>query len=75
MVPTISKWLSSSVPTEDPQCGKITCYNAINEIRHCDFIKSYYLYCYSRKNNKIIRSASEKDKHKTKVFNVTLYAL
>ena len=55
--------------------AEIERFNAINELRCCDHLKSYKLYCYTRKNCNIIRAVLEKDKHKTKVFDVRVYSL
>ncbi len=63
------------MPTEVPLCGKTGGFNANIELRESDYLKHYHLYCYSRKNANIVRTASDKDKHKTKVFDVRVYAI
>ena len=65
----------SSVPTEDPQYRKTSDFNANSELKWLEILKTYQLYCYTRKNYKIIRNAGERDKHKTKVFTVSVHAV
>ena len=50
-------------------------YNANRELKLLEIIKTYQLYCYTRKNYNIIRNAGERDKHKTKVFTVSVHAV
>ena len=54
---------------------KTSDFNANSELKWLEILKTYQLYCYTRKNYKIIRNAGERDKHKTKVFTVSVHAV
>lgn len=64
-----------ALPTEDPQYNHFKRFNSNGELKRRDYLKSYKLYCYTRKNCNIIRTVLEKDKHKTKVFDVRVYSI
>lgn len=65
----------TDIGTEDPHYNHLKLFNENKELGCCDFLKSYKLYCYTRKNSNIIRTVLKKDKHKTKVFDIRVYLI